>query len=485
MLNADRTRKMDKKILFVSNDLKLQGGPVSLFHLARAFTQKGYDVQVLAMAGGELYERYKAEKIKVTIWDQPPNIIPDTTNEKWFLMASGFFCENKFDLIFLNTMLTYYFLLIPGLDKRKCIWCIRESERDYFFDLLDTNGALNIGGMFGQVGKVLFVSKATRAVYEDLNTAENFEVIHNGINLKEIEEFRSSHSKEQIKKELNLAPDSKIFLNVGAVTERKGQKDIVEAAIRYIREKKDRDIYFFLVGGSNSDYEFEIRKAVSDYNLITQIYVIPEVRDVFKYFMIADCFLFTSTHESLPRAIMEAMAFELPIISTDVFGVAEEIENGKSGIFIRPGDPDALLEKVRYLDGNPAVARSLGQEAHKAVDARFSLERMIEDYERFFEAFLNDREALELTLPGELMRRIARATEDFSRKTKLEKTVSLLREYGVRETIKRARISLALRTLRKCGAYPVPAERPRWPSAPPGMDTDTDGGNNGKDLDGA
>ena len=280
----------------------------------------------------------------------------------------------------------YCLLFLPTLNKSKCILCIRESERDYYFKTFNKGPFINIQRALRNVKTVLFVSETTKRVYEDLNVKKNFEVIYNGIDIEEIEDYKKQNSRDDIKKEFGLET-TKVFINVGTIVERKGQKYLVEAAIKFIRSGKDRDVCFFLVGGTGSAYEKEIGEMINENNMNAKIIVVPETRDVFKYYRLADCFVFTSIFESFPRVILEAMAFEVAIISTKCFGVSEQIEDGKSGLFVKSCDSDDLFKKLQFIDQNPSVAKRLEEEAHRRVMRQFSMEVMIRKYEKLFDRF--------------------------------------------------------------------------------------------------
>jgi glycosyltransferase involved in cell wall biosynthesis len=71
----------------------------------------------------------------------------------------------------------------------------------------------------------------------------------------------------------------------------------------------------------------------------------------------ADILLCASDIESLPRTILEAMAFELPVVSTDAFGIADLIEDGWTGWLTRPGDLEGLVGLLHLVLRIPADER--------------------------------------------------------------------------------------------------------------------------------
>jgi hypothetical protein len=80
-----------------------------------------------------------------------------------------------------------------------------------------------------------------------------------------------------------------------------------------------------------------------------RVSLIPVTDEIFKYYKAADILLCTSRVESFPRIILEAMAFGLPIVTTPVFGIQEQVHEGVNALFYPPGDIDSLVEALEKL----------------------------------------------------------------------------------------------------------------------------------------
>jgi glycosyltransferase involved in cell wall biosynthesis len=76
------------------------------------------------------------------------------------------------------------------------------------------------------------------------------------------------------------------------------------------------------------------------------------------------------------------MACEIPVVSTRVGSVAESVSEGRTGHLVAPGDADALAHHWLTLFSDRASARSLGSAGRLAVEANWSLDRMVTGYER-------------------------------------------------------------------------------------------------------
>jgi glycosyltransferase involved in cell wall biosynthesis len=78
--------------------------------------------------------------------------------------------------------------------------------------------------------------------------------------------------------------------------------------------------------------------------------------------------------------ILEAMSLGLPIIATNVGGVGDALEDGKTARLIPPGDPAALARAVGGFLEDPAGARALGQAGRRAFDERHDAAVMVRAY---------------------------------------------------------------------------------------------------------
>ncbi len=87
----------------------------------------------------------------------------------------------------------------------------------------------------------------------------------------------------------------------------------------------------------------------------------------------ADIFALASFAEGVPVALMEAMAFEVPCVSTSVAGIPELIRSGLDGFLVEAGNASALAETLSRLAADPLLRRSIGCSARLRVQADYNL----------------------------------------------------------------------------------------------------------------
>jgi glycosyltransferase involved in cell wall biosynthesis len=89
----------------------------------------------------------------------------------------------------------------------------------------------------------------------------------------------------------------------------------------------------------------------------------------------ADVFVFPTLGDSLPIVIMEAMASSLPVVTTAVGAIREEVNEGVTGFLIEPGDSQALAERTMRLVSRPALRAKMGAAGRLAADNLFNASR--------------------------------------------------------------------------------------------------------------
>lgn len=77
-------------------------------------------------------------------------------------------------------------------------------------------------------------------------------------------------------------------------------------------------------------------------------------------------------------AILEAMAMGRAVICSRTPGQTDVVVDGETGIYVPPGDPQALREAIDYLLANPAVAERMGQAGRRRIEQSMSLDRYVE-----------------------------------------------------------------------------------------------------------
>jgi len=75
--------------------------------------------------------------------------------------------------------------------------------------------------------------------------------------------------------------------------------------------------------------------------------------------------------EGIPVVLMEAMASGVPVVASNISGIPELVDDGKSGILVPPRDPEAIADAIERLWHNPSLREALGKEGRAKVLREF------------------------------------------------------------------------------------------------------------------
>jgi glycosyltransferase involved in cell wall biosynthesis len=181
------------------------------------------------------------------------------------------------------------------------------------------------------------------------------------------------------------APEHRItILCVGRLDPVKGHLVLAEALARLVRGGRPCRAVIVGAGPGESDLRAAIRRLGIESN-VTLTGALGQ-DDLPDHYRAADIFCLPSFAEGIPVVLMEAMAMELPVVSTTIAGIPELIADGTSGLLVPPGRPDLLADALARLVDDPALRRQLGQAGRSVV-------------ERSFDARQCGRQAAELLAP--------------------------------------------------------------------------------------
>jgi alpha-maltose-1-phosphate synthase len=213
--------------------------------------------------------------------------------------------------------------------------------------------------------RVIAVSRQMR---EDILThfrvaPERVVVIHNGI---DPDWFRRTEAREVLARRGVREP---FVLFVGRITDQKGIFHLLEAA-----PSLPAGVQVVLCASAPDTPEIEarLRRALPEHPNVVWIGEMIPVDEVVQLYSHAAVFVCPSVYEPFGLINLEAMACETPVVASGVGGILEVVEDGKTGLLVEPGRPDALAGAIRTLLADPARGRAMGRAGRQRVEAHFS-----------------------------------------------------------------------------------------------------------------
>jgi colanic acid/amylovoran biosynthesis glycosyltransferase len=166
-----------------------------------------------------------------------------------------------------------------------------------------------------------------------------------------------------------------LVVSVARLVEKKGLSDLIDACVLLSRPEVHLDI----AGDGPQRAELEARARMARlpvlfYGALSHERVLRLVRRAAVFCL--PCLVGQDgDRDGLPTAVLEAMALEVPVVTTAVNGLRDAVEHERTGLVVPERDPAALAAAIARLLDEPELARSLAFRARRRVERRFSLQR--------------------------------------------------------------------------------------------------------------
>ncbi len=216
--------------------------------------------------------------------------------------------------------------------------------------------------------------------------AEKMAVVRNGIAPAPFAEADGG----ALRRELGIADGSKVIGAVGRLHRQKGLDILVRAMPALLARFPGLTL---LIAGDGPERD-RLEQLADAEGAAPHIRFLGEWTRVPELLAALDVFVLPSRWEGMPNALLEAMAAGVPAVAARVGGVPEIMAAGESdaplagetGIMVGPEDPAALAGAVSALLQDENRRRSMGANARERVRSEFSLEKMVQGYERLYDS---------------------------------------------------------------------------------------------------
>jgi glycosyltransferase involved in cell wall biosynthesis len=195
-------------------------------------------------------------------------------------------------------------------------------------------------------------------------------VVHDGIDVAKIERLPAL----DVHAEFWLPRGAPVVANVGALVAHKGQKYLIDAMPRVLREVRDAHLVIFGEGELRAVLERQIKEL----HLEKQVLLAGFREDVLRLLKSVDLIAMSSLTEGLGSTVLEAMAMHLPVVGTRAGGIPEIVVDGETGVLVATADPQALAGAIVPLLKDRARRRQLGEAGYARVARHFGVPQMLE-----------------------------------------------------------------------------------------------------------
>jgi glycosyltransferase involved in cell wall biosynthesis len=203
-------------------------------------------------------------------------------------------------------------------------------------------------------------------------------VVHDGVNISLVDKQPPVDARAAFW----LPHGAPIVGNVAALVAHKGQRHLVAAAARVIRELPDTRFLIVGEGELRDPLERQIRELGLDRHVLLTGFR-SDALGLIKSF---DLFVMSSVTEGLGSAVLEAMACRKAVVATEAGGIPEAVVHDETGLLVAPHDEAALAAALVTLLRDPERSARLGAAGRVRVEQEFSVERMVEGTLRVYES---------------------------------------------------------------------------------------------------
>lgn len=188
--------------------------------------------------------------------------------------------------------------------------------------------------------------------------------------------YQNQLSHAEARKMLSIKDDEILVCTIAEYIKRKNYKTMLKTMAKLPKNIK------FIACGTGVLFD-EMKKYVKKLHIEDRVFLAGYRKDVNNVLAASDIFFLPSYSEGLTLSIIEAMNFGLPVVTSDVRGNRDLIENGKGGYVCGANDSDKFAESIMTLANNSELRKQFG-EYNKSQCDKYTLEKVLKQLEEVY-----------------------------------------------------------------------------------------------------
>ena len=403
---------MRTKILYIQHAGALGGSCMSLLYTMQGLDHSRFEpILALARPSSELLDFYAAAgfdalpRSGMVLWDHStvapkPLYDPRSWLHLWQVWRHWDQTQRltlelietvKPDIVHLNSMPLSPCADILSQQDIPFVWHVREPPPDQGLRTQMIRRFMLLAP------QLIFISEYDRRAWVDGNTGN---IVRNFV------DFRTFHSKiddASVRRRFNIRREDNIIVYLGGIAATKGILVLLKA-LEFLRRQISNFVclmpgaaigppaswqgyaarkFLPLLGGKT--LKQKVAKEIRTLKLEQIVRLLPFSKHIPDLLAAADLLVFPSTQPHFARPVVEAGAMGKASIGSNLGGVNELIDHGRTGLLVEPGSPTALADAIKDLLTNPGKLKSLGdnayQKARQDFDARKQIAKIIKIYD--------------------------------------------------------------------------------------------------------
>ena len=211
--------------------------------------------------------------------------------------------------------------------------------------------------------------------------ASRLTVVRNAVLLGD---YGSKGSGEAVRAEFNIPRDHRVISIIGRISAEKGHEVFLAAAKRIL--ERHPKTTFMIVG--DGPLRARVGEAAQELGIASHVVFTGHRAKTHDIYGATDVIVISSFTEGIPNVLLEAYAYEMPAVATDVGGVGEVMQDGVSGWLVQPGDPEIIADKVNGLLADDNLRERMGRAGRLAMEHRHNFERRTRVVEELYDSLM-------------------------------------------------------------------------------------------------
>lgn len=279
---------------------------------------------------------------------------------------------------------------------------MRIKNIPYYINVTGTGSAFYNGGLIKTIIKILYKPSSRHAMGLFFENSDDRDVFVNyKLCKKEVTHVLSGAGINTDEFEYRKYPNNEVtrFLYIGRLMEEKGIEDLYPI-IKELNTSNKKAVFEFL-----GDFEDEYKESFEKFLLLDNVVYHGYNSNVKDYIENADCLILPSYHEGMANVLLEAGALGRPLITSDIAGCREAVDNFKNGYLFKVKDIDDIREKINlFLNLSFEEKEKMGKYSREFIKSNFERKNVVDKVINIIGVKQNIEQHIEFSDPRESAR---------------------------------------------------------------------------------
>lgn len=370
-----------KRILHIITRSDWGGAPRIVKLLAK---ETEAEVAVACGSGGRLIEELRAEAIPVFVQSSLQSPINPIADFQALFQLTRLLQNESFDLIHCHStkagLLGRFAAAVTNTPTVFTVhgWGFYNTEYDWARSVI-TQGERVLARVTEEIVCVSW-NDLKQGRHSGIIQKTNSTVIHNGVR-----PLSFSDNRSHLEDVCSIDPATPV---IGTIARLAPQKNPL-AVLRTAKQLQDigRTVQTVVIG--SGPLAENCKQYVVEHNL-ENVHLLGFREDALELLTDFAAFLLPSQFEGFPLTVLESLHAGVPVVAYDVGGVAEAIQHGETGFIVSADDHVSFVEHVKQLLADDMQRSEMGDRAQAVACEKFSVGRMVSDYNRVYNRVLSD-----------------------------------------------------------------------------------------------